>query len=1428
MAPPSSWRPSRSRACPQQLSVRNVQPADSQRKVTYTATAPVARIDADYRELLDGVLQRNATVAARDVPVGMTLEQTSARAATFAATSPLGSVEVGYGEGGEPVMLDVDHPYARVIQGEEGDPFSSYAGRLDELMSASVDATDGVVAELQLGPDGRKPLRTLVDIADLHIDGLVSDLPRHLTLNYAPGDGRIEYDAFGETIGRIDLDAEQAAPFFGRVTEIHGTVEDLPSQATVDIKPNNGGMRLETNNPIGRAEALLTSGPDATLPDGIYGAAIEDVPSHFTAFARVQGLRLVDVTRGPGRRVAGHVKLASTPLVLQYRKLDATDDLDVDASLSAIPDEVSIDLNPEDGTLDYDASAGIETIDATVESGTAFFGRVKRIVGHVEDLPASLGVVFKRPDGADGFRFATTEKIGDATVLLTSGPGASLPAGEYGADVVDIPARFTAVARVKGLRYLDVATASDGRILAEARLDRTPMVVRYELDDPVENRALELDAELSDIPSQVRVGFNPFAGTIAYDANGPLDTLDATVTSPDAFFGRVKRIVAHVEDLPASVDVDMKRPGGTGFRLATTEPVGDATVLLSSGPDATLPAGEYGAAIVDIPARFTAVARVTGLRLLDVLREPSGRITAETRLDRTPLVVRYELDDPDANRELELDAALSAIPAHTMVRFDPVAGTVDYQGDQGIDTIDATITSPDPFFGRVTRIVGHVEDLPADVSVAFKKPAGQNGLRFFASESIGDATVLLSSGPDAEMPEGEFGAAVTDLPDRFTAVARVQHLKLLDVTSGPGRKLDARLQIGRQPLALHYNSEPVQIDAALSEIPSDVALAFDPDEGKLDYTANEGIASIEATVDGDDPLFGEVEHIEARVLRLPQQVSIGFKPASGSGGSFNATPAVGMIEAKLTDGFATIGGFGEGEAGLRLKSMPGQFAVSGKLYEVSGATVTADGDDVDATLETGELPGAFGRQDLLLHFTLDVAGDAITNAASIHGFVEDLPGSLHLRQHGAETTYEASAPVPLVTLNASHLPGEELEGSLHEVRARLVDVPAAFKIVRNATLNQTGVEAEAPFTRIDLDAWDTGDQRAPLAEDGRNKVLLDTRGDNLYVQTRVFGLQKVVLTNFISTKVETAFGVDPAPLDVDVLAGDFVEPVDLDVVVDDLPRSSTFEVNDANGLELGWDASEAGTDVDVKLSSKDVGADLQVPNLPDHLEMCVGSGIAACGPRSPLVVRVDPGVGSSITDVLLPNTLALVSEASDLVRLNGKVCLRRTNILGEAYEGESGDVYGQCLPGGTSPNQVTIDNLRLKTVRMEFAAGDTLSVDDDDDPIEDDLLKLYIDSDATGISVDKLRVDNKDTEDLVEVVVHDSNPLRNATVGSPFFRLWDLTIPPSEEDDTPFTGRLNCLGTVIYMNLPFFEFEGIPLPLLEVPAGEFCADVDHG
>ena len=500
----------------------------------------------------------------------------------------------------------------------------------------------------------------------------------------------------------------------------------------------------------------------------------------------------------------------------------------------------------------------------------------------------------------------------------------------------------------------------------------------------------------------------------------------------------------------------------------------------------------------------------------------------------------------------------------------------------------------------------------------------------------------------------------------------------------------------------------------------------------------------------------------------------------------------------------------------------------GRLFEVSGASVVSSGSTIDASLATGPLPDGGGLQDLNLDVTFDDPNDAITQPAHLVGFVQDLPAKLDLRQSGGQTTYTADGTVPYVKLEADNLPGSKVNGALHKVFGQLYGVPKEFTIVHNFLTN--GIDAKGPFSKIELDAWDAGDRRGLPAEDGHNKLTLDTRDGRLYVQARILNLQKVLLTSLLSTKVETGFGAPPAPLDVVVDGGTVADPLDVDLNIKDLPISSTFELDTSLGTRLKWNAPTPGTDIHVNLAAKSVGASLDVTDLPGFVDVCVGTGLIGCIPKAPQVVRVDPCITCSVATVVLANDFTLDSKASDTVRIDGRICLPRTDDDGDALPDSDPrtKVYGGCLGDAPWQNTIDITKLRVKDTRLEFSGGYSDTKDEDGDPVEEKLLKLYMDSDVHGLTMERMGISNQDEGDFMKLEVYEHTPLRNAVVGQPFFWLFDMSFPPSDEDDTPFSGQLNCLGTVAYTSLPFLALTGVPLAFLEInpitATGDFCAD----
>ena len=65
---------------------------------------------------------------------------------------------------------------------------------------------------------------------------------------------------------------------------------------------------------------------------------------------------------------------------------------------------------------------------------------------------------------------------------------------------------------------------------------------------------------------------------------------------------------------------------------------------------------------------------------------------------------------------------MATIPSDVNVALDPTAGTVDYLANGGISSLDATLSSTAPFFDRVTKVVVRAEEIPNELSLAYKRP----------------------------------------------------------------------------------------------------------------------------------------------------------------------------------------------------------------------------------------------------------------------------------------------------------------------------------------------------------------------------------------------------------------------------------------------------------------------------------------------------------------------------------------------------------------------------------------------------------------------------------------------------------------------------------------------------------------------------------
>jgi hypothetical protein len=1287
------------------------------RKFTYAAGAAMNRLDVDYGDRPGGVLAQAALVRAQAVPTGMVVEQTSKSGATFDATGgALGRAEVGFGIAREPKLLTTaTTPYGYVLDDAAG---KSFAGRVDGLTHARFEGTDDrILVDATLA--ARTPFLFKVDTPTMQADGDLADLPKKVHALVDLAGGRIDYDGNGDTIGRVTLArAIKPAGFFPtaepplrNITRISGELRDMPPAVTVRLKPESGpGAGFTATAPVGSVEATLSSddptGRDAGLPAGESGMHVEDLPSRFTVFGRVTGLREVTVKKSSTGALTADAKLARQPLHLIYRKILTLDpneppsvppkvapgDTTVDARLSPIPDSVHFTMDAEKEEMGYTGSQGIDQADVTVTAEHPLVARARRVVARVRGIPTSAGVVLvDRKDGTNGFGVSAIPQLDSVEVLLSDKPTATLadgplPAGESGAFLRDIPSEYTVHGRVRDVHEVTVGENASGTLTATAKIGRQPLHLNA-------RKILALD---------------------------PADPPTNPPTIP---------------------------PGDTTVDVRTT----------------------------DIPDDIT----------------------------------------------FTMDASKQAMT---------------YRAAQGIDRIDVTASSENPLVKKARRAVTRITGVPAAIDLFLADlPKGQLGASFRAvNGAVQTVEALLSDKPTADLadgalPSGESGVAFRDLPGDFQVHGRINGLSRLSLTRDAGEVLRVGAQVAPQKLHAIFDgatdpaqagSPVVHLDARTSEIPANTSLVFSPKQGTASYSGDATIDTLDATLDADKPLFGLVKHIVAHVTGIPKQLTVTFKPSSGSGGAFETNSSVKLIEARLSDGTTTVGDLPADQSGVNVLSTSSAFALVGRLQEVKGASVVTDGDDLTGEIRTGPLAGGT-RQSFTIDAKLPQSNGSTQPFVVLRSEISDLPSRLKITKSGTKLTYDGEESISTVKVHAFDLAGGQ-KGKINRAEATLTSVPTLFTI---DTGDATGVTVDrgGGFGRIDASLWDQGDPLGAPAEDGRNKVLMNTRDGQFKVLARIFALKKAVLTDLFGITIDTAFNGPPAPLDFQLLnkAGTPSKDASIDVTASELPSTAKIFVGDLGtvrgetlaGTVLGYEAGGDTADVHAEIRTPGAVALLDAPNIPGRSHVCFGSGLAGCGAKAPQVFNTEDDDINGGTDVaIFPNDVAIVTDSSGTLELSGKVCTPPTNDKGTPLP----DAVANYNCAGETNFFLTFSRLRVKDMRLEFASGNAVNEDDDGGgPGEDGLLKLYVDTDETGIKVDDLRSVNTASNDVIHLQKGADPPFRNTVAGDPFSLVIDLdtNFTPFDAPDVElWNGRqIDCRNITLSPKILGTELDVIPV-----------------
>lgn len=609
-----------------------------QRTVTVTSAATVGDVDLSYRETEAGTPLLGAVLHATDLPTEVTVEQTAERAGTVETNGAFGSVEFGLADG-DPILGTADGPYVNLV--DDG-THSSVAARVDGLKRASVDATDAIVADIEVTPAGRKPVVVDVQRPGLVVAGEVANLPEHLNL-VADLDGpTVTYDGFGQGLDHVTIEADSDVPLFARATHLRANATNLPPAFELAVRKRHletnagvvllDGVEVTSTAPIGTVEFEADDGEASVLP-AVRGATYLDTPARFAIAARVDGFERVSMLN----RIGGWTELGTTlgagPFHVKVQTNDPAvpnDALLVEGDVVDLPHVLDARVRPpsetHDGRLELDASDGIDAIDLRVEPQAPLLERDGAdpdiaIVG-LEGVPADLNADVVMSDS--GAAVTLDHAIDEVDVTLTSGPLGQIGDDEddSGAYLRALPGQFTARGRLHGVAGLSFA--ADPLLVDVDTTEAQPFSIDAQIDDPTDAvPTATITGAINDLPSGLT--FSEVGDGFLWEAQDSIGslTLDATnLPGGSLNDGGVHFADIEISQIPESFRI---RAGGdtTGVEVLGAGSIGRIAAQVSDAEHALLGTfeGTDNAvllesldAVGDTPGSFTAFVRIHDLQ----------------------------------------------------------------------------------------------------------------------------------------------------------------------------------------------------------------------------------------------------------------------------------------------------------------------------------------------------------------------------------------------------------------------------------------------------------------------------------------------------------------------------------------------------------------------------------------------------------------------------------------------------------------------------------------------------------------------------------------------------------------------------------------------------------------------------------------------
>ncbi len=1097
------------------------------------------------------------------IPSALTVDiAQSGQGIDLRANEPVGLIEVVARDG------DIADPAADLpVNDEQGAKYVDRHGgefalgvRVRDLKRISADVADDVQlsTETEGGPFGVR-----LDTDELQAHARVEDLPAKLDATLDLDAGRLTVDGHGEGIARILADVVSSSPLFGRATNVHALIEDIPSALTVDLAQTGDGIDLTANEPIGLIEVAAASRAldlATDLPvNGEQGAKFLDrTGEDFVVGARVRKLKSVSA------RISDTVRIATETEGGPFGLRVVTDDVSGLARIEDLPAKLTAALDLDAGKVTVtgrdadDEPQRIDRLTVDVEAAQALFGRATNIRADVRGIPSDLLLDIAQ-DG-DGARLEASEPI-DALELVAANrapEGGDLPAGgEQGAKFVDLTdGEYAIGARVR--KFKKVAGHFGQTTSVSTITEGGPFGIRATTDD------LRAAARVADLPAKLDATLDLEAGKLTIDGrdedDSPSDAIGLLTLAADAdepLFGRATDVAAVVRDVPSQVTLDIAQTG-SGARI-TADPAIGSVELVAADRDITdmaadLPAGdEQGAIYKDRPGTYLVGARVRELKKIDAALGDTVSLGAETA--GGPFSVLAETADLNARLRFQ------DLPQKVDASFDTAGGAFAFDGfdgdgnPKGMDLVTLDVAGTDgPVFARATRVNATIKKLAPHVALTIDPEAPSADVE--ASAPVEELSILATDIPEGdpvpELPAGEQGAIFHDV-DGQPFVLRARLYDLEDIRFGfGGENIGINAKLRSTPFSVDVKSADLNANARIDKLPASTTLGFDLDQGGFSYEGEDGdgnpapVDSIRFEATSDEPLFGRATKLKGELLDVPARITVGFDTSAGGA---NVTIPDGQHLGALTllasDGSEQY----PADQGVIYHDSPSRFLVAAKVAGLKTLGVDlAENIGLDIVRTAGS------------PFTADIdVDDLLTATASIVDLPADAELSVDLNpdeplEPGALTFKgrdQDGNPVGIQTLDLAANATEPIFGAGTAIQGHIEQLPSDVEISFGQQAAKASVKAinpnggpVQPVGRIELAASDTAGQFLyPTNADNtpaQGAVLHTKTGEPFRLGVRILNLENLTVDfgSAINLTTKTAGGPFLADVKTDSFSAD--------------------------------------------------------------------------------------------------------------------------------------------------------------------------------------------------------------------------------------------------------------------------------------------------